>query len=178
MCDEPLPARLSKILSAGVPFVMLREKDLPPDELLSLARRVAEVAAKRGARLIINSGPEAAEAVGAWALHLPFHSFMRGECKPPSSMRLGLSVHSLEEALAAEKAGADYVLAGNIFETACKEGLPGRGLGFLSELAERLSIPVWAVAAVACVRSFLMCGPPDRVNLLGENIHSTQLCPG
>ena len=49
---------------------------------------------------------------------------------------------------AAESLGADYLFAGNIFETDCKKGLPGRGLEFLERVCKEVTIPVYAIGGI------------------------------
>ena len=61
---------------------------------------------------------------------------------------LGASVHSLQDALEAQEKGCDYIVAGHIFDTDCKKGLPGRGLTFLKEVCENVSIPVYAIGGI------------------------------
>ena len=61
---------------------------------------------------------------------------------------LGASCHSLEEALEAERLGCTYIIAGHIFATDCKKGLPGRGLDFLKSICENVSIPVYAIGGI------------------------------
>jgi thiamine-phosphate pyrophosphorylase len=61
---------------------------------------------------------------------------------------LGASVHSVEEAREAEKLGADYVTASHIFPTACKEVLAPRGLSFLQEVKQAVTIPVYALGGI------------------------------
>lgn len=61
-------------------------------------------------------------------------------------------MHSLEEALQAEKEDADYVLFGHVFETDCKQGLDGRGVSLLSEIKQRISIPVIAIGGMTPAR--------------------------
>ena len=60
----------------------------------------------------------------------------------------GASVHSVEDALRAERAGATYVTAGHIYATDCKKGLPGRGLDFLKEVCAAVRIPVYAIGGI------------------------------
>ena len=62
--------------------------------------------------------------------------------------RVGVSVHSPEEAIFAQNAGADYLIAGHIFLTDCKKGLPARGLGFLSDICSSVTIPVFAIGGM------------------------------
>jgi thiamine-phosphate pyrophosphorylase len=170
---EPLEERAGKALAAGASYLMMREKDLEPSLSMDLSKRLSQIAGKTQARFIVNGSLEAALASQAWGWHLPF-SLMpeRQRDKLPSSLTVGVSVHSLEEALAAQDWGAGYVLAGHIFDTPCKDGSEGRGLDFLSLLRERLAIPLWAVggikpqnakavvragAAVICLMSGLLC---------------------
>ncbi|WP_214848464.1 thiamine phosphate synthase [Exiguobacterium sp. s138] len=61
---------------------------------------------------------------------------------------IGQSVHSLTEAIAAEQAGADYVLYGHIFETGSKPGVPPRGLDALKQVVDWTSIPVIAIGGI------------------------------
>jgi thiamine-phosphate pyrophosphorylase len=61
---------------------------------------------------------------------------------------IGTSVHSVREAIQAQKAGATVLTAGHIFETDCKKGLPGRGLDFLKNVSEAVTIPVYGIGGV------------------------------
>lgn len=63
-------------------------------------------------------------------------------------LHIGRSVHSLEEAVQAEKEDADYVLFGHVFETDCKKGLEGRGVSLLSDIKQRISVPVIAIGGM------------------------------
>jgi len=62
--------------------------------------------------------------------------------------RIGVSIHSLEEAKDVESLGASYVVAGHIFETDCKKGLEPRGLKFVEELSSILTIPIFAIGGI------------------------------
>lgn len=66
----------------------------------------------------------------------------------PAFSCIGASVHSVEDALAAQKAGATYLTAGHIFDTDCKKGLPGRGLAFLKDVCQATALPVYAIGGV------------------------------
>lgn len=61
---------------------------------------------------------------------------------------LGCSVHSVLDAIEAEKLGASYLTAGHIFATDCKRGLPPRGTDFLKQVCEAVSIPVYAIGGI------------------------------
>lgn len=59
-----------------------------------------------------------------------------------------VSVHSQDEAIEAERLGADALIAGHIFVTDCKKGLEPRGLDFLRKICENVSIPVFAIGGI------------------------------
>ena len=62
--------------------------------------------------------------------------------------KIGISIHSVEEAKEAEQLGASYLTAGHIYATDCKRGLPPRGLGFLKEVCREVSIPVYGIGGI------------------------------
>lgn len=147
LSPEPLPDRVEKLLAGGVGHVILREKDLPEEELLPLAWEIGALCKEFGAKLTINSNIQIAQSIGAWGVQLPYEQFL-GIAGIPHGLNVGVSVHSVKEALSAQARGAHRVLAGNVFETASKEGLPGKGLPFIKELVQQLHIPVWAVGGI------------------------------
>lgn len=62
--------------------------------------------------------------------------------------KIGTSVHSVEDAIEAQRLGATYVTAGHIFTTDCKKGLPPRGLDFLKNVCEAVTIPVYGIGGI------------------------------
>lgn len=145
ICRIPLPEQVRR-LEGRIDILILREKDMPEQDYEELAARVKEVCGETGITLICHTFPGAAERIGCPRIHLPFPRFMKEQ--PGGFEKIGVSVHSLKEALAAERAGADYLIAGNIFETACKEGLPGKGTDFLREICEAAAIPVYGLGGI------------------------------
>lgn len=94
--------------------------------------------------------------------------------KKSSKFKYSTSIHSAEEAKLAQQLGAEFLIAGHIFPTACKAGLMPRGLDFLRSVCETVTIPVYAIggitaqhvpdvlaqgAAGVCVMSHLMTCP-------------------
>jgi len=138
-------------LAGGVKAVQLREKDLSVRELLRLAGTFRSITAEFGARLLINDRVDVCLAVGADGVHL------RAGSLPVPAVRkilgpdrlIGRSVHSASEAMEAQRAGADYVILGPIYDTPSKRSM-GKPLG-LSELrsaADQVSIPVFAIGGI------------------------------
>lgn len=62
--------------------------------------------------------------------------------------KIGVSVHSVDEAIEVEKLGANYILAGHIYETKCKEGLKGRGETFIKDIRKKVSILIIAIGGI------------------------------
>ncbi|MDR2141303.1 MAG: thiamine phosphate synthase [Deltaproteobacteria bacterium] len=175
LSPRPLAEVTDKILAAGVGWVLLREKDLTEAELMKLAGTLKSLTERYGARLIVNSSLPAALATQAYGLHLPFASLEREpevvKLAKDKGLRVGVSIHSLEEGRLALKAEADTLLFGPIAPTKSKPGHPGHGLAVLRELTKRLAQPLWAVgglkpdmtreilwagATTICLRSSLM----------------------
>jgi len=124
------------------PFaVLLREKDLPADKYIALAREIVSLCDSQGVPLI----PHTHAVPGISRLHLPFHLATREQAEAHS---LSLSIHSVEEARRAAELGAAFVIAGHIFATQCKPGLPPRGLDFLREVCASVDIPVFAIGGI------------------------------
>lgn len=141
-----LYSTVCKVLEYGVKNIILREKDLEYNDLYEVAGEMKLITDEYDANLIVNGSLRAAEEVNAYAYHTSFRGFIdNGGSK---KIKNGVSVHSLEEAVEAEKMGADYLLCGNVYETNCKPGLKGKGLEFVSSIASRISIPEIAIGGI------------------------------
>lgn len=157
---RPLVETVAAALEGGCRWMMLREKDLPPDELLALAREIAALTSAKGATLSINSDMAAAKALKA-GLHLPSDgSALAARAALGPGALIGQSAHSLAEAEKALDTGADYVTLSPIFASASKPGYgPALGIEGLRKAAARLRIPIVALAgidagnAAACLRA-------------------------
>lgn len=95
-------------------------------------------------------------------LHLPLE-MLKTIGRPEGLTLLGTSIHSVEDAKEAGRLGADYVFAGNIFETDCKKGLPGRGLEFLENVCKEVDIPVYAIGGITAEKCPRSLGPGQQV---------------
>jgi len=130
----------------GVDRIILREKDLPYKKLLPIAAILKSILSTYGVPLIINSSLETALALNAEGFHIGFTNLPKE--KPVFNGLLGVSVHNLQEAVLAEKYGADYLLAGHIFETNSKKGLKPKGIELIKTIKEKVSIPVIALGGI------------------------------
>ena len=149
LCTGEFLARLEAIAATKPAAIVLREKDLPQAAYTDLARRVLALCRVHGVRCILHSFPETAMALGAEAIHLPLPVLRT--LTPAQKARfsvLGASCHSVADALEAQALGCTYLTAGHIFDTDCKQGLPGRGLAFLQEVCGSVALPVYAIGGI------------------------------
>ncbi len=149
LCREAFLVRIEKIARAHPKALVLREKDLPPENYASLAQGVMEICARHGTACILHGFASVARSLGCASIHLPLPLLRRmtaGERR--EFTEIGSSCHSVEEALEAEALGCTYIAAGHVFDTACKKGLPGRGLAFLRSVCDAVSIPVHAIGGI------------------------------
>lgn len=145
--NESFYEAIERAALAGPDMIILREKDLCYDELLSLAIKVKAITDRFKIPLIINGSYEVAKEVKAYGYHMGYSNINSNNLK--SSLKLGISVHNLKEAIEAENLGASYVIAGHVFETDCKKGLEGRGLEFIKEVSSNIKIPVIAIGGIS-----------------------------
>jgi thiamine-phosphate pyrophosphorylase len=142
---------IERALAGGIKGVQLREKDLEGRDLFELALRLRDLTRRFGARLLINDRLDIALATGADGVHLAQDGFPPGEARKllGGEKLIGVSTHSVEEALEAERAGADFITLGPIYSTPSKAqyGEP-IGLGPLNETSRALKIPVFAIGGI------------------------------
>lgn len=147
--QDALCRQLEKVCSLHPAAVILREKDLEESDYAALAGRVAEICGKYGVECIYHSYTGAARSAGVKQIHLPLWRMEEMTAEERAVFdRIGVSVHSVNEAVRAEKLGAAYLTAGHIYTTDCKKGVPPRGLAFLKEVCDAVSIPVWAIGGI------------------------------
>lgn len=146
LCPEPLPDRIARIADANPGMIILREKDLGHDALLELASECLRVCEERNVPLSVNTDLDVARELDICRVHLPLQA-MRDAGDLSDFSMVGVSVHSPEEAAEAEGLGADYLIAGHIFPTACKIGAP-RGTDYLRDVCESADIPVFGVGGI------------------------------
>lgn len=139
--------RIKEISKSNLKYLILREKDLEYKELLIMAKNVQSILKDSNIKLIINSNVEVAEEVNAYGIQLSSKDFCENKGKNFNGIK-GVSVHSLSEAIEAEKRGANYIIYGHVFNTDCKKGLKPRGLIEFKEICNKVNIPVYAIGGI------------------------------
>lgn len=147
--------RVAGSLAAAGPDVGLVARDhvATAAELAAFARRLFAAAEPGGARLVVAGRPDIAAAVGAHGVHLRAGDLAPADARPmlPHGW-LGRSAHSMAEAGNAVREGADFLVVGNIWETASHPGYPAAGLDLVAGAAD-LGRPVFAIGGVTPARA-------------------------
>lgn len=149
LCRENFLERVEEIAANHPKGIILREKDLIEEEYKRLAEEVLHLCKKYEVPCILHSFVDAAMELGAENIHLPLYILRKMDEKKKETFKIiGASCHSVEEAQEAERLGCTYITAGHVFVTDCKKGLAPRGLDFLKNVVESVSIPVYGIGGI------------------------------
>ena len=145
-----LPGLVREITSRLPAVVQLREKHLAAKSIYNLALAVKESLADSRSLLIINERFDIALSAGADGTHFPGNSCPLEKARNVTgSLVMGKSVHSLQDALTAESEGADYLVAGPVYETPLKRQYgPPLGPELLETICSNVSVPVYAIGGI------------------------------
>ena len=160
---KTLLSEVEKCLDAGVTFLQLREKDLDEQEFLNEAKQIGEAARSRCVPFIINDNLEVALKSGADGVHVGQHDMSAKNVRAligPQKI-LGVSAQTVEQAVAAERAGADYLGVGAVFHTSTKLDAADVDHQTLKAICDAVSIPIVAIGGI---------GPDNIMQLAGSGI--------
>ena len=166
LCEnENLEKQIEKIFSAyqrkiilenfEIVALTLREKDLYKNEYLKLVEKIYPICQKYRIDLILHQNYDLVleDKYNIEGIHLSYNTFkslnknIRKELIKKYK-KIGVSIHSIDEAKEVEMLGATYIVAGHIFETDCKKDLEPRGLKFIQELSSTLTIPIFVIGGI------------------------------
>jgi len=146
----PLEDIVARACAGGCRWVSVREKDLPADEQIALARRLAPVVQRYGARLTLHGDADLARAAAADGVHLSADgdaAAARTTLGPHAFV--GISIHGAAEAVALDPRAVDYAIAGPAFLTASKPGYgPALGPEGLAAICRATPVPVVAIGGI------------------------------
>lgn len=137
-------------LDAGAKIIQFRAKNLDRRHFFKTAQSLARICESYNALLIVNDDLEIALEIGAGGVHLGADDLPIEEAKKQApNLIIGRSTHSIEEAIIAEKAGADYVAFGAIFPTQTKgRPTPIQGIEKLKEVCAKVNKPIVAIGGI------------------------------
>ena len=174
LCEnENLEKQIKKIFSAyekkiilknfEIVALTLREKDLDKNEYLNLVKKIYPICKKYGIDLILHQNYDLNldEKYNIGGIHLSYEIFKSLNKNIREELirkykKIGVSIHSVDEAKEVENLGATYIVAGHIFKTDCKKDLEPRGLKFIQELSLILTIPIFAIGGINQENSHLV----------------------
>lgn len=152
LCPDDFLERLDRIAAQQPYAIVLREKDLSESEYEALARDCLRICQKHDVPLNLNSQIAVAQRIGCDGIHLPFHLLLQHKNELEDFSRVGVSLHSPEEAAQLADTPATYVQAGHVFPTDCKAGVPPRGLSFLRAVCQATDLPVFGIGGITAER--------------------------
>ncbi len=147
---ESLAEPVEELLKAGTGLIQLRDKRAGEAELLEEARALKELCSRYQALLIVNDNPKIARMAGADGVHVGLSDMEVEEARSylGADFIIGCSAHNVEEALRAERAGADYIGCGAVFGSRTKEDARKLSLEALKEICSAVKIPAVAIGGI------------------------------
>ena len=148
--DCTLEEQVEQAILGGATCVQLREKDLPRNLFYQQALRMRALCSRYGVPLMINDDVEIALAVHADGVHVGQRDMGLRDVRKRAGDHLiiGVTAKTVEQALAAEADGADYLGSGAVFGTATKQDALPMSLELLGRIARSVSIPVVAIGGI------------------------------
>lgn len=148
--NEDLTSVCKSVIENGATFLQIREKDLDEGTFEQEAEALKKLCAQYHIPFVVNDSVEIALDIDADGVHVG-QSDMKGRdirSMIGNEKILGISAGTVEEAIAAEKAGADYIGVGAVFGTSTKKNARNLTVEKLKEISESVSIPVVAIGGI------------------------------
>ena len=148
--DRNLFDAVEEALHAGVTLVQYREKNGLGKDMLEKARRLIALCHRYNVPLLVNDRLDIALLTGADGVHLGQDDIPVAEARrlAGEDFLIGATAHNVEEALAAEAAGADYLGCGAVFATHTKKDTVPLGLDGLQAIRQAVRIPIAGIAGI------------------------------
>lgn len=148
--EKSLYQQVEEALKGGVTCVQLREKNLPDEEFLQEAIEIKSLCRKYNVPLFINDNVSVALKCGADGIHVGQDDMAVSEVRSivGENMMIGVSAHSVEEALEAVKNGADCLGVGAMFATSTKTDANVLSWQTLYDICHAVDIPVVAIGGL------------------------------
>lgn len=148
LCSGNFLQQVERLVQTKPHALLLREKDLTAPAYERLARQVKAICDRHGVLLIAHQNLAVVQSLKLTHMQLSMTA-LRSYQKTAFSPVIGASIHSVGEAEEAQALGAAYLIAGHIFDTDCKAGVPPRGLEFLRQVCQAAIVPVFAIGGIA-----------------------------
>lgn len=149
--EIPLAQQVLAAIDGGATSVQLREKDISEAECMHIGKSVHAVTSARGIPLIINDHPSVAKAIGAEGVHLGQDDgdVVAARKLLGANSIIGVTAKSVEQAIAAEKNGADYLGVGALFTSKSKTAAKRISFDTFDSIVQSVNIPVVAIGGIS-----------------------------
>lgn len=147
---ESLYSQVKKAIDGGVTFVQLREKELAQEAFYKEALEIQALCREKNIPFVINDNVALAKKIDADGVHVGQGDMEAGDVRSllgPDKI-IGVSAHSVEEALLAEKRGADYLGVGAAFSTNSKKDVSCISHETIRDICQAVQIPVIAIGGI------------------------------
>ena len=147
---DRIPAITRELVDGGVDLIQLRAKDLQEAQIEEIGRAMRQLIPAKGPLFILNDHPELGGAIGADGVHVGQDDLSVAEARrlAGADVLVGKSTHGLEQAMAAEREGADYIGVGPIFATPTKPDYVPVGLDLIRQVRARVKVPPFCIGGV------------------------------
>ena len=165
---QSLYEQVESALKGGVTCVQLREKELAEEDFLKEALEISALCKEYGVPFFINDNVEIAIKCQADGIHVGQEDMEASQVrkKVGEDMMIGVSVHSVEEALEAVKKGADCLGVGAIFSTSTKKDVDLLPKESLKDICQAVNVPVVAIGGI---------GKSNIIDLSGTGVDGVAL---
>lgn len=149
---KTLAEAVAESIDGGVTFVQLREKQLDEESFLNEAKELQRLCRERGIPFVVNDNVDIAKKIGADGVHVGQSDMEAGDVRARlgSDKIIGVSAQTVEQAIIAEKHGADYLGVGAVFPTGSKDDAAEVDYATLKAICNAVSIPVIAIGGITC----------------------------
>lgn len=150
-CCETLSDAVLKAIDGGSTIIQLREKNISEKEFLNEALKIKEICDSKKTPLIINDNVKVAKETDAFGVHIGQNDIALTEARDflGKDKVIGVSCQTVEQALLAERNGADYLGVGAVFSTSTKTDADNVSISTLKEICASIKIPVVAIGGIS-----------------------------
>ena len=150
LTGQTLYEQVEEALKGGATFIQLREKDLTEEEFLEEAKKIQQLCKKYRVPFIINDNVKLAKEIDADGVHVGQSDMEALDVRAQlgEDKIIGVSARTVEQALLAEKHGADYLGVGAVFQTGTKTDAWEVEHSVLKEICTKVDIPVVAIGGI------------------------------
>lgn len=147
---EPLPQVVERVLENGATFLQIREKEMEHDAFLREALELKAAAGRHHVPFVVNDAIDIALEIGADGVHVGQSDIAGKDVRAliGPDMILGISANTVETALAAQAAGADYIGVGAVFNTTTKKDAATLTVEQMRAICNAVDIPVVAIGGI------------------------------